>query len=139
MSRGQATVEYVALMLCIVLGVCLLVRTITPLEGLGMSLVHVFVPKRQPAPPKHPRKSSPRKATPRKAPRCYCPLGPSPPASASAGASPNRSRETRNAAKATTSPTARPIAPQAASVGPMPGSTFRSRLWLTAHWASVRV
>ena len=56
MSRGQATTEYVALMLCIVLGVCLLVRTITPLEGMGMSLVHVFVPKRHPAPPKHPRK-----------------------------------------------------------------------------------
>ena len=60
MSRGQATTEYVALMLCIVLGVCLLVRTITPLEGLGMSLVHVFVPKRHPAPPKHPRKPSPK-------------------------------------------------------------------------------
>ena len=60
MSRGQATTEYVALMLCIVLGVCLLVRTITPLEGLGMSLVHVFVPKRHPAPSKHPRKPSPK-------------------------------------------------------------------------------
>jgi len=99
MTRGQATIEYVALMLCIVLGVCLLVRTITPVEGLGMSLVHVFVPKRHPAPPKHPRQPSPKKATPRRAPRCYCPLGPPPPASASAG-SPNRSRETGKAATA---------------------------------------
>jgi hypothetical protein len=75
MSRGQATVEYVALMLCIVLGVCLLVRTITPLEGLGMSLVHVFVPKRHPAAPAHPRKPPARTTHPRQ-PRGYCPLGP---------------------------------------------------------------
>jgi hypothetical protein len=119
MSRGQATTEYVALMLCIVLGVCLLVRTITPLEGLGMSLVHVFVPKRHPAPPKHPRKPPAQRRAPRRTPRCYCPLGPSPPASASAvSGSSNRSRETRKAANATTSPTARPIAPQAARAGP---------------------
>src|SRR6478672_1100668 len=115
MSRGQATTEYVALMLCIVLGVCLLVRTITPLEGLGMSLVHVFVPEGHPAPSKHPRKLSPKEA-PRRARRCYCPLGASPPASTSAASgSSNRSRETRKAANATTSLTARPIAPQAAS------------------------
>ena len=76
MSRGQATTEYVALMLCIVLGVCLLVRTITPLEGLGMSLVHVFVPKRHPAPPKHPRKPPAQRRAPRAYAALLLPAGP---------------------------------------------------------------
>ena len=51
MTQGQATIEYLALVLVGLVVACLLVRAATPVEQLAMAVVHTFVPERHRAPP----------------------------------------------------------------------------------------
>jgi ABC-type nickel/cobalt efflux system permease component RcnA len=51
MNQGQATIEYLALVLVGLVAACLLVRTATPVEQLALAVVHAIVPVRHRAPP----------------------------------------------------------------------------------------
>ena len=73
MQRGQATVEYLALSLAILITGCLLVRFQTPIGGLAQALVHAVAPA-------HRRPPAARPGGHRHGPRrhvghpCLCPL-----------------------------------------------------------------
>ncbi len=73
MPNGQSTVEYLLLCLAILLGCCLLVRYVTPVEDVGRAVLHALRPHR-PAAPRRPalHHGGPRRR--RAGPRpCYCP------------------------------------------------------------------
>jgi len=88
MQRGQATVEYLALTLAILISGCLLVRFQTPVGGLARALAHAVAPTHRRAPAHRP---AGHRHGPRRHPShpCLCPL-PLPVHSA-----PERERENR--------------------------------------------
>jgi hypothetical protein len=53
-DQGQATVEYLGLVLVGLVVACLLVRAATPVEQLAMAMVHAIVPARHRAHPAKP-------------------------------------------------------------------------------------
>jgi hypothetical protein len=73
-DRGQATVEYGLLTTVLVVGICLLVRFVTPVEEIGRALLDPLKPDRRPPAhhvPRHGNRAAPRRTVPT---RCYCPL-----------------------------------------------------------------
>jgi len=74
MNQGQATVEYLGLILAGLVVACLLVRAATPVEQLALAVVHSIVPAHHRAHPSwHPAKHRRRHHSHK--PPCTCIIG----------------------------------------------------------------
>jgi hypothetical protein len=72
MQRGQSTIEYAALLVVVLITACALVRFSTPVERLGLDLVHALLARPHHTAPVRSGHAPPRHHRPA-VHRCLCP------------------------------------------------------------------